>query len=80
MQFESAFQYTLQMADRDAVVRHRHILTFGLCQARQHVAACDNAAAALKDELVGCEIRREVFADYDFDIKFASYFLSKPTR
>lgn len=74
MQFERALKHTLKVADGNAVVGHRHVLTLGLCKTREHVASRYNATAALQNEFVGCQIHGEVFTDHDLDIQFASDF------
>lgn len=80
VQFKRTFEYALQVADCYAVVGHRDVLTLGLSQTREHMAASDDAAAALQNEFVRREVHGEVFADYNFNVEFSADFFSEPAR
>ena len=69
-----------QVADGQAVICHGNPLTHSASQAHEHVAARNDAAAALNEDGVRSEVVREVLADGNFDFEVESGFLLQPTR
>ena len=77
---QNAFEQTLEIRDRHTVVGHGHALSIGGTQAGQHVAARDNAAAALNQYLIGRQISREVLADGDVNRELLAGLFTEPAR
>ena len=73
---KNAFNHPLQIADGEAVIRHRHMLRFGSTQPHQQMTASDDAAAALNEYGVRCQIVGEVFSDGDFNLQVFARFLT----
>ena len=69
-----------QVADGQAVIRHGNPLTHSASQAHEHVAARNDAAAALNEDGVGREVVREVFADGHFNFEVEPGFFLQPAR
>ncbi len=55
-------EYACERSNGYSVVGDWDVLLLGLADAIEHMGACEQASSAMYDQVVGCEVGREIIA------------------
>ena len=75
---EHPLEYALKVANGEAVIRHGNALFLRCAKTGEHVAARDDATAALNENGIGGQIFGEIFADGNLDDEVFAGLLTEP--